>query len=794
MISWKNLLILVLLFVVFFFIFSLKAVPASACVNGTVTCYYDGDGDGYYASFPPPSTICLDFGSCADQKGGSWRSDINTTSCPYDSITSGFSGCEDCDDSEPMLTYLCCDPGKHFVMWSTTGINDPSSPWDSNDFAWSWNYSDLISDNSALNYFDIDSSNTRIHNKYLGACCPNATDCLGVTTSINSGLLAPGTDNAGFMNYNCISPTTNNVKIYGGSNDSTPSIYCGPDQSPDGFGSAWSDCDKDPSLCGFSSVIPGFPNPLQSDYNITINGSSQSVALHSSFGEFQFSNDTYTEACGDDANETLVYDSCSASSGAFSTPICCPNDGVVYAEYNGLCIPKRSCPDRQNGVPVWVPAPNHSLKSSWDAHLQNEGLGYCCDGTNTNKPLCGSSNSGCFVQERTLPLPTTSKDVCDNTLSDDTCVLETCSGSYDKCVDTQLCSLVPSEVDYSSYSNPSLVSDYTVDSTTQSYPVWSQPSAQVTQAQIVAQLSSCDPAHRCSAETVQVCNKSSDCDAFCEHVSGTTFTDCVETCSQYDCENFTVYLGDDCYAGCSIDGYKTVEKITSVTADTSTGGYADLNCGSDGCTGGDTLTPFSSGGSGGSPVVSGGSLSITGNAVGSGSGSSQSAPVRYFSSTSSCSNQMVCSSLPCVGGNPNNPANTLCFRATDNSGNPVYIRNTTTGDLFQCRGEDHQSDFINDGDPWCPKGFEYRENPLLPGTYSCSRVTKSCDSGFSGQLEHGCDDFTTNHTDNVWHQYTEECINRTYLPTPLNNYDRGCCLLTTIGGFDVYQYADVKIY
>ena len=224
-------------------------------------------------------------------------------------------------------------------------------------------------------------------------------------------------------------------------------------------------------------------------------------------------------------------------------------------------------------------------------------------------------------------------------------------------------------------------------------------------------------------------------------------------------------------------------KVTGIEIPTSGATFIELNCNNDVCSNnGNTQNIEGDDGQ----VEGSNTLPFQGRFVTGGSS-------EYSTANTVCTTETVCNDLECTG-NPGFAENKICMTAMDDFGNALYVRDNDNGDLMQCRGEDGPSLNINEGDPWCPKGFIYKNNTFVNNKFDCHRITQSCDSGFSGQLEKGCDDLVGEQTDLIWSQYTDGCFKQEHASVPFNNYDQGCCLLTTIAGFNVYQYEGVKIY
>ncbi len=526
---------------------------------------------------------------------------------------------------------------------------------------------------------------------------------------------------------------------------------------------------------------------------MNVSGTTYVASLDSPFGENNVN--THSECCGDEIDETIITTSCDGST--LVDGICCPDN--TYVALNGnTCVKREDCPDKMRGAPVWVNAPVAASRVIWDAHLQSSGDGYCCELTDINhppaKPLCDGV-IGCFVKEKSMPLSQSEITLCDNTLSDDYCVIEACAGDFSICQEIEICNSEIVEISYDSFSNPVLVTSYTTTEESESYPTWSEippsPSsnpvnpitASVTEEDPGGEIGSspgpivgCDPAGRCEERIVDVCEKE-DCYAFCEK-DGNSFDPCEEVCD-YTCEEFTTYFGTDCYVDCYITGEKIVENIISVDVDKSEGGYTELDCIKDfGCTNDGNFVPF------GNELVIIGSITayaaldpILPSVL----------PVSYETLETYCNTELACADYPCVGGDPNAEINKGCLRAVDDFGEEVFVRDDVTGDLMQCRndGLDFPSTDIFTGDPWCPQGFEYS------GNFYCEPEELSCDIGFAGNLLNGCDSLFNPQNDTIWNQYHDGCFFQ-YIPT--NTFDRSCCLTTEIATFQLYEESNVRVY
>jgi hypothetical protein len=132
----------------------------------------------------------------------------------------------------------------------------------------------------------------------------------------------------------------------------------------------------------------------------------------------------------------------------------------------------------------------------------------------------------------------------------------------------------------------------------------------------------------------------------------------------------------------------------------------------------------------------------------------------------------------------------MCVTDESAQGFPVTLHNTNTDDTLVCQSivlDDNQFQ----GDYWCPQGYEYNLDQD-----SCIIKFFTCDSGFTGNLSNGCDNFLVG--DSWWNQYTDVCFVSEDIPLVYslqhNVRDRACCFANMAAGFETYQIEEVVVY
>ncbi|MFP4523186.1 MAG: putative metal-binding motif-containing protein [Candidatus Woesearchaeota archaeon] len=728
--------------------------------EGLVNCYVDADSDGYY---DPDAEVTQFQDECPS--GYIIESEINN--CPYDSATSGFTGCQDCNDNDPFLTYLCCGAGEYFTYWKTTTTADPLKQ---NDFGWAPDLLDTL--NAPLDTFEQDGDT--LYNKYLGACCGSSTSCLYDPS------MQPGTN----PTYACQSPE-NYADGHGGDSPLSKSVQCSDKTTTlSGWGitvphpnykNAWLDCDFDAdtcSACGGNWALAGIDE--YSSYEVSVNETNYFASVQNSFGENDYNRE---ECCGDDYNETYVTTTCSGE----ETSLCCPNSSFVGLETdNGMvCVQRTDCPDVMRGAPVWIAESNADARQAIDTELQNQGTGYCCglassvesvDST-SSRPLCDAQNApvdGCFVYENTINTPVASarwKTLCDNTESDAYCVVDPCDDDYELCEKITQCSFSDFglQATLNSFSMPVISNDYTITPTViASYPQYENPSSSAITAFATLKEEQTCVDTTCRPLTIDI-PEYSNCYALCDKTKS-GFSDCVESCD-VTYEEFTYYVGEGCYDDCELVGTKEV-----VVRDVDTvNSFEQLSCARSGCT------------------VESDSLEAVSLATGKATYAS-SYPTSYMAFStivSSCEDVEHCYSLTCNEAVADDE-NLMCVTNQSPQGFPVTLHNTNTDDTLVCQSIE-EGDFQYRGDYWCPQGYELDED-----VSTCVVLFQTCDSGFTGNLTNGCDNFLAG--DSWWNQYTDACFISQGISVSYDVRNQACCFATIAGGFENYQTQEVIVY
>lgn len=732
--------------------------------EGLVQCYVDADTDGYYN---PTAPIANFQDECP--AGYIIASDINN--CPYDSVTAGFTGCQDCDDSDPYTTYLCCGAGEYFTYWKTTTT---ASPLEQNDWGWA---PDLLNTlNAPLDTFEQDGDT--LYNKYLGACCGSVNSCIfrssmqagenSVAACVNSGVIP-------FGGAGGDSPLSKSVQC---SDKTITLLGLGLTFPNPNYKNAWLDCDFDSatcSACGGNWALAGIDE--LSSYEVSANGATYFAGVQTPFGENDYAN---FECCGDDQNETYVTTTCSGE----ETNLCCPNSSYVGLQTdNGMvCVERTDCPDVMRGAPVWIAESSLDARQAIDTELRNQGTGYCCnladDGITREK--CAEQETeldGCFVYENTINTPVASarwKTLCDNTESDAYCVVDPCDDDYELCESITQCSFTDAGLvgTLNGFSAPIISNDYTITQTVvASYPMYEEPSIGVSiqafAALVKDDLDTCVD-ESCKAITVDI-PEYSNCYALCDK-SKSGFTNCVESCD-VAYETFTYYVGEGCYDDCKLVGTKEV-----IVRDVDTvNSFEQLTCARSGCTvesSGNELTGRAT-----APIPIGSSTS---------SSFASSYPTSYtnfLTLVSSCEEVEHCYALTCNEAIPEDE-NLMCVTDQSEQGFPVTLHNLNTDDTLVCQSIE-EGDFQYQGDYWCPEGYEYSEG-------NCIFPFFTCDSGFTGNLTSGCDNFLAG--DSWWNQYTGACFISQGISVSYDVRNQACCFANIVAGYENYATQEVVVY
>jgi hypothetical protein len=149
------------------------------------------------------------------------------------------------------------------------------------------------------------------------------------------------------------------------------------------------------------------------------------------------------------------------------------------------------------------------------------------------------------------------KTLCDNTESDAYCVVDPCDADYELCETITDCSLTESSLMglLNSYSAPVISNDYTVTQTlVASYPNYEEPLTALIVAFATLKEKSCIDTS-CEAVSISI-PEYNNCYALCDKTKS-GFRNCEESCD-ITYEDFTYYVGEDCYDGCQISGTKNV--------------------------------------------------------------------------------------------------------------------------------------------------------------------------------------------------------------------------------------------
>lgn len=441
------------------------------------------------------------------------------------------------------------------------------------------------------------------------------------------------------------------------------------------------------------------------------------------------------EACGDDAHEYLSTSTCEGFS---EGTLCCPEPNMVA--YNGTClVDNSSCPVIQRGPPVFVSATG-SLLTSFQENLEDDG--FCCEGSGfiaTKKdgstyPSDSEEQSMCTaVAEEGCFVARQSLNTTVPPPSKSSCPL-TSDCVFGEYTDTNL-----SICEVSKVCNDSL-SSMTVSDSDLVCSDYTTNATKLSPNYAYLLNSSCDATavSDCVEEDLIVCDK--PVSVICDSAGSNCRYAYSESSS---CRKVTTYHGPYCSisSGCAVPFSFMDYEITSVTPSSCKNVSVEKA----------TNSTFAG-------LLSAG----------------------LYSRSISCSVNDYCAA--------SSPTSTVCLSANNSLGSPVRLVDRSTSNPRELSCIDRVEQLK--GDYWCPKGYDY-----LKGI--CYKHTSTCDQGFAGNLEHGCDTLS-NPSDDSLNLYDSDCVFKDLVPSGVKAYDAVCCLDSVFNGFQIWKqepdFAHVKIY
>ncbi len=119
-----------------------------------------------------------------------------------------------------------------------------------------------------------------------------------------------------------------------------------------------------------------------------------------------------------------------------------------------------------------------------------------------------------------------------------------------------------------------------------------------------------------------------------------------------------------------------------------------------------------------------------------------------------------------------------CLAQNSSLGESIFLIDVNGQSLF-C--DDYSSQ--NYGDYWCPEGYHYTDTGNV-----CYKNTATCDKGFAGNLQFGCDSPFSPANDTLFSAYQSECVFQTpALPPGIVAYDSVCCLDSVFNGYQIWK-------
>jgi len=415
-----------------------------------------------------------------------------------------------------------------------------------------------------------------------------------------------------------------------------------------------------------------------------------------------------------------------------------------------------------NGNFACLPAGRRSIRQL------NYGNGYCCADFLEGGDLCDLvSSDGCFIGESSLPphFPVSRKEYCQVEANDPYCLIDVeDSPIREICEYSNICNESKGDYPLVKGFDKIICSDYVSEIIDfDCYPKMID----------LNHGGSCNPIDPSQCEEVKesICT-GQNCQAFCDFTkpngnnngggtnlfgSYSSADNCVEICESYDCVDEITYRGAACNypADCVADGEVCNTRVIVGDVDFDT-------CELYGCEG----TAWN-----GKPC---------------------SDPVyshNLFFEDLVCEQGSFCLDglNDCKGDDC-----LLCLQSTSANGESIFVE-FNSGNRVSCSvDEDNHYDY---GDYWCPENFKFKDGFIVDGVGFCEQKLAVCDSGFSGNLEFGCDGLFSPKND-FWGLYDSQCISAIIkADIPDHTYDSACCYQSSFNGFDLYQddaeYLDV---